>query len=73
MDFRDFPKILGKSGKSEIHPPKFCAGQVLRYAHEALLPAAQARDGRREGGARAAGGRGVRESDGLSANAQGGA
>ena len=25
MDFRDFPKIIGKSGKYEIHPPKLCA------------------------------------------------
>ena len=28
MDFRDFPMILGKSGKYEIHPPKLCAGLV---------------------------------------------
>ena len=25
MDFHDFPRILGKSGKYEIHPPKLCA------------------------------------------------
>ena len=29
MDFRDFPMILGKSGKYEIHPPKLCASLVL--------------------------------------------
>ena len=28
MGFRDFPMILGKSGKYEIHPPKLCAGIV---------------------------------------------
>ena len=26
MEFQDFPMILGKSGKHEIHPPKLCAG-----------------------------------------------
>ena len=26
MEFKDFPRFLGKSGKYEIHPPKFCAG-----------------------------------------------
>ena len=26
MDFRDFPRFPGKSGKYEIHPPKLCAG-----------------------------------------------
>ena len=25
MNFRDFPMILGKFGKYEIHPPKLCA------------------------------------------------
>ena len=25
MYFRDFPMILGESGKYEIHPPKLCA------------------------------------------------
>ena len=25
MEFQDFPRILGKSGKYEIHPPKLCA------------------------------------------------
>ena len=25
MEFQDFPMILGKSGRYEIHPPKLCA------------------------------------------------
>ena len=25
MEFKDFPRFLGKSGKYEIHPPKLCA------------------------------------------------
>ena len=35
MDFRDFPTILGNSGKYEIHPPKFCAGLVCDTEEEA--------------------------------------
>ena len=37
MDFRDFPMILGKSGKYEIHPPKLCAGlqEQMRMTQEA--------------------------------------
>ena len=26
VEFKDFPRFLGKSGKYEIHPPKLCAG-----------------------------------------------
>ena len=32
MDFHDYPMILGKSGKYEIHPPKLCAGILLPSA-----------------------------------------
>ena len=26
MEFQDFPRFLGNSGKYELHPPKLCAG-----------------------------------------------
>ena len=32
MDFHDFPTILGRSGKYEIHPPKLCAS-LARYTN----------------------------------------
>ena len=28
MEFQDFPRFLGKSGKYEIHLPKLCAGII---------------------------------------------
>ena len=28
MDFDDFPKVSGKSGKYQIHPPELCAGLI---------------------------------------------
>ena len=31
MDFHDFPMILGKSGKYEIHPPKLCASPFRTF------------------------------------------
>ena len=42
MDFRDFPHILGKSGKYESHPPKFCPS--LGEAHTARAAARELGD-----------------------------
>ena len=43
MDFRDFPRMLGKSGKYEIHPPKLCASLVRRAAFPRARPLAELR------------------------------
>ena len=33
MDFHDFPRFLGKSGKLSHHPPKLCASLAMTLVH----------------------------------------
>ena len=63
MDLRDFPHILGKSGKYEIHPPKLCASLFFftRAARVAFPPAGRCSEGEQSSiRAQALGGLGVR-------------